>query len=478
MEYDVVIGLETHAELATETKLFCGCEASFGGEPNTQVCPVCLALPGALPVMNRKAFECALKAALALNCRIDKVSNFDRKGYYYPDLPKNYQVSQNYHNLGVDGFLELIINGNEKKVGLHNVHLEEDAGKLVHPEESGADYSCVDFNRAGVPLLEIVSNPELTNVEEAEAYMQTLRNVLLYIGVSDCKMEEGSLRFEASISLKTKGSEKLGDRVEIKNLNSMRAVIKSLQYEIKRQSKLLDQGAVIERETRLWDENNQKSERMRSKEEAQDYRYFPEPDLVPFTIEDKYIEEIKSQIPELPVYRLKRFVEEYGLTSYDANILVDEKLIADYFEACVNAYSSPKAISNWINNDILRELNETKTSISDFAVNPKMLTDLIKLVDDGAISNATAKTIFMEMAQTGQGPEVIVEKKGLKQISNASELESIVELVINENGKVVEDYKNGKKNALGFLMGKIMQKTKGKANPKIVNQMLETKINQ
>lgn len=477
MEYDIVIGLETHTELCTESKLFCGCSVEFGSAPNTQTCPVCLALPGTLPVMNKVAFDYALKAALALDCKIEKFTNFDRKGYYYPDLPKNYQISQNYFNLGVDGHLDLIVNGREKRVSLHNVHLEEDAGKLLHPEDSGVDYSFVDFNRAGVPLLEIVSNPDITSIEETEVYMRTLRSLLLYIGISDCKMQEGSLRFEASISLKKSGSDTLGNRVEIKNLNSMKAVTKSLQYEIKRQTVVLDKGNVIDRETRLWNDNLQKSERMRSKEEAQDYRYFPDPDLLPVNIDDNWIKDIKAQIPELPGARLKRFVEDYELSFYDANILVDDKAVADYFEKSITIFQSPKSLSNWINNDVLRELNERKIGIEDFIVTPVMLTNLVKLVDNGAINNATAKIIFSEMVETGEEPNTIVEKKGLTQISNESELESIVSSIIEENDKVVEDYRNGKKNALGFLMGKIMQKTKGKANPKMVSQMLEEKIN-
>ncbi len=481
MAYDIVIGLETHAELCTNTKLFCGCSVMFGSEANTQTCPVCLALPGALPVLNKTAFDYALKAALALNCEINKFTNFDRKGYYYPDLPKNFQISQNYFNLGVNGYIDLEVNSDKKepkRISLHNVHLEEDAGKLVHPEGSGVEYSFVDFNRTGVPLLEIVSNPNMTSVEEAEMYMQTLRNILLYIEVSDCKMEEGSLRFEASVSLKKSGCEKLGERVEIKNLNSMKAVTKSLQYEIKRQTELLDQGVVIDRETRLWNEKSQKSERMRSKEESQDYRYFPDPDLVPIIIDDEWLDDIKSQIPELPVEKHRRFVDDYGLSSYEAKLLVDDKSIANYFEKCLELLPSAKSLSNWINNDVLRELNENKIEISDFIITPKMLTDLIKLVDDGLISNAAGKAIFVEMVHTGEDPNLIVEKKGLKQISNESELESIVLSVIEENEKVVDDYKNGKKNAIGFLVGKIMQKTKGKANPKIINQMLEDKINQ
>ncbi|NOR64906.1 MAG: Asp-tRNA(Asn)/Glu-tRNA(Gln) amidotransferase subunit GatB, partial [Candidatus Scalindua sp.] len=335
MKYEVVIGLETHAELDTESKLFCGCCTKFGSEPNTQTCPVCLGLPGALPVMNKKAFEHSLKAALTLNCEISEFTNFDRKSYYYPDLPKNYQTSQNYFNIGNNGYVDIVVKGKEKRIDIHNVHLEEEAGKLVHPEASGANYSLVDFNRAGVPLLEIVTQPDMRNVEEVESYMQTLRNILLYIGVSDCKMQEGSLRFEASISLREQGSTIFGNRVEIKNLNSMKAVSKVITYEISRQSELLDKGEDVLMETRLWDDVNSVSRRMRSKEESHDYRYFPEPDLVPFWIEQEWIDETKATIPELPVGKRQRFVKEYSLSDYDAGILTDDKSLADYFEECV-----------------------------------------------------------------------------------------------------------------------------------------------
>ena len=332
MKYEVVMGLETHAELDTKSKLFCGCSTKFGSEPNTQTCPVCLGLPGVLPVMNKKAFKHSLKAALTLNCEISKFTNFDRKSYYYPDLPKNYQTSQNYFNIGNNGYVDIVVKGKEKRIDIHNVHLEEEAGKLVHPEISGANYSLVDFNRAGVPLLEIVTQPDMRSVEEVESYMQTLRNILLYIGVSDCKMQEGSLRFEASISLRENGSNVLGNRVEIKNLNSMKAVLKVLAYEMSRQSSLLDKGENVLMETRLWDDVDSVSRRMRSKEEAHDYRYFPEPDLVPVWIDQEWIDETRTTIPELPVSRHQRFVNEYTISDYDAGILTDDKLLADYFE--------------------------------------------------------------------------------------------------------------------------------------------------
>ena len=378
MEYEVVVGLETHAELATVTKLFCGCSTKFGAEPNTQVCPVCLGMPGVLPVMNKKAFEYALKAAIALNCRIDEFTNFDRKSYYYPDLPKNYQISQNYYNLGVEGYMDISVNSVISRVRIHNVHLEEEAGKLIHPEEVDADYSLVDFNRAGVPLLEIVSYPDMRNVDEVESYMQTLRKILLYTGISDCKMQEGSLRFEASISLRKKGSDKLGNRVEIKNLNSMKSVLKAIEYEAKRQSEVLDRGETVDRETRLWDEVSEKSARMRSKEEAQDYRYFPEPDLLPVLIDEKWLSAIKVSIPELPLERKQRFMEVFKLSDYDASVLTEDKVLADFFDECVKIMDRPKAFCNWIINDLLREVKDRKLDIDNLPIKAKQLAGLFE----------------------------------------------------------------------------------------------------
>ncbi|MGR3310262.1 MAG: Asp-tRNA(Asn)/Glu-tRNA(Gln) amidotransferase subunit GatB, partial [Candidatus Brocadiales bacterium] len=456
MEYEIVIGLETHAELSTEAKLFCGCSTKFGAEPNTQVCPVCLAMPGVLPVMNKKAFDYALKAALALNCEIKQFTNFDRKGYYYPDLPKNYQISQNHLNLGINGYIDLIINKNKKRMSIHNVHLEEEAGKLIHPETTGVDYSLVDFNRAGVPLLEIVSNPDMRNLDEVESYMETLRNILLYIEVSDCKMQEGSLRFEASVSLRKRGEERLGNRVEIKNLNSMKAVLKVLNFEIKRQTELLNSGKVVELETRLWDEVHERSERMRSKEEAHDYRYFPEPDLVPVRIDEGWIAEIRSAIPELPVARYDRFVEDYCLSDYDARVLTDEKAVADYFEQCVKTYSSPKSVSNWVTNDVLRERKERGFEISSFAVTPAMLVELVEMVDESKVNMTTAREIFTEMIETEQTANRIVEEKGLLQISDERAIEEVIARVVEGNPNAVADYSSGKKNALGFLVGQVM----------------------
>ena len=475
MKYEVVIGLETHAELDTESKLFCGCSTKFGSEPNTQTCPVCLGLPGVLPVMNKKAFGYSLKAAVTLHCEINQFTNFDRKSYYYPDLPKNYQTSQNYFNIGNNGYVDMVVDGKEKRINIHNVHLEEEAGKLVHPEASDANYSLVDFNRAGVPLLEIVTQPDMRSIEEVESYMQTLRNILLYIGVSDCKMQEGSLRFEASISLREYGSTVLGNRVEIKNLNSMKAVLKVLAYEMSRQSSLLDDGKEILLETRLWDDVNAVSRRMRTKEDAHDYRYFPEPDLVPFWINQEWIDETKTTIPELPVSKRQRFVKEYSLSDYDAGILTDDKSLADYFEECVGlSQDSPKELSNWIINDVLRELNERKVYVQDFTVTPETLVGLIKIKP--TIGNSIAKEVFVEMANTGKDAPTIVKEKDLTQMDDTSELNEIVIKIVEENPKAVEDYGLGKKNALAFLIGQTMKITKGKANPKILTELFKQRL--
>lgn len=476
MEYEVVVGLETHAELATVTKLFCGCSTKFGIEPNTQVCPVCLGMPGVLPVMNKKAFDYALKAAIALNCKIDEFTNFDRKSYYYPDLPKNYQISQNYYNLGADGYMDIHVNGLVSRIRIHNVHLEEEAGKLIHPEEVGADYSLVDFNRAGVPLLEIVSYPDMRNVDEVESYMQTLKKILLYTEVSDCKMQEGSLRFEASISLRKKGSEKLGNRVEIKNLNSMKSVLRALEYETKRQTDSLGRGETIDRETRLWDEVNEKSARMRSKEEAQDYRYFPEPDLLPVLVDRKWIAEIKETIPELPLAKKQRFMEVFKLSDYDTSLLIEEKVLADLFEDCIKILNRPKVFCNWIANDLLREVNEKKLDIHQLPVRPKQLAALVEMIEKGTISSTIAKEVFSEMILTGNDPQVIVEEKKLTQISDEGFIEAVIAKIISSNPSAIEDYKKGKKNALVFLVGQVMKETKGKANPKMVNELLQKKI--
>lgn len=476
MAYEVVIGLETHAELSTVTKLFCGCNTKFGAEPNTQICPICLGMPGVLPVVNKKAFEYALKAALALNCTINRYTNFDRKSYYYPDLPKNYQVSQNYYNLGVDGFIIIEVNNAIQKIRIHNVHLEEEAGKLIHPAEAGADYSLIDFNRAGIPLLEIVSYPDMRNIAEVESYMQTLRKIIFYTGISDCKMQEGSLRFEASISLRKTGEKKLGNRVEIKNLNSMKSVLKAIEYEISRQSELLNRGEMIERETRLWDEIRGRSVRMRSKEEAQDYRYFPEPDLLPFVIDEKWMCSIKDTIPELPLERKQRFVASFQLSNYDADLLTEDKILSDFFEECVKVVNLPKAFCNWIINDLLREVKEKRLDIASLKMKPEQLASLVGMIDDGTISNTIAKEVFSEMIDTGKEPKTIIVEKKLAQISDEWQIIEIVDKVIVSHPNAIEDYKKGKKNAIAFIIGQVMKESKGMANPKIVNEILKSKL--
>ncbi|MCQ4575001.1 MAG: Asp-tRNA(Asn)/Glu-tRNA(Gln) amidotransferase subunit GatB [Candidatus Brocadiales bacterium] len=476
MKYEIVIGLETHAELATASKLWCGCSTTFGTPPNTQVCPVCLGMPGVLPVLNKKALEYSLRAALALNCGINLFSMFDRKNYYYPDLPKNYQISQNHLNLGLNGFVDIRTNEGMKKISINNVHLEEEAGKLIHPEDPSADYSLVDFNRAGVPLLEIVTNPDMRDLKEVEQFMQTLRNILLYNEVSDCKMQEGSLRFEASISLRPVGQEKLGRRVEMKNLNSMKAVLKALEYETGRQTEVLDSGKEVDMETRLWDEVKGRTGRMRSKEEAHDYRYFPEPDLVPMAIEERWLNKLRSALPELPINRRNRFVEEYSLSDYDAGVLTEDKAVADYFERSVGLHATPKPLCNWITNDVLRELKERKVEIKDFKVCPESLVGLVKMVEEGAVSMPVAREVFVSMADTGKEAAELVKEKGLLQISDKGELEELVSKILDENPAAVSDFKKGKKTALGFLVGQIMRQSKGKANPKVANELLTQKL--
>ena len=480
MDYESVIGLETHAELLTESKLWCPCRTRFGAPPNSETCPVCLGMPGVLPVLNRRAFELAVLAALAMNCTLNRKTFFDRKGYYYPDLPKNYQISQNYCNLGVDGEVEIPLDGGPRRVGIWNVHLEEDAGKNLHVDYPGANYSLVDLNRAGVPLLEIVSAPDMASVVEAEAFMQTLRQMLMYCRVSDCKMQEGSLRFEASISMRPSGSDEEGDRVEIKNLNSVRAVVRSLAYEEERQRAVLSEGGKVQRETRLWDEARERTERMRSKEEAQDYRYFPEPDLVPFEISDQWLEQIRAMLPELPLARRRRFRTEYGLNDYDAEVLTSDRAVADYFEATLSAHptgaAAGKSVANWVMNDILRECNERKIGIEAFEVAPARLAELIEMTDQGKINANVAREILTRMIQTGKDAAALVREAGAETISDASELEQLVDRVIRENPQPVADYLAGKEKAAGALIGALMRATGGKADPKLANQLLRQKL--
>lgn len=476
MQFETVIGLETHAELMTESKLWCGCSTRFGEPANTQTCPVCLGMPGSLPVMNKKAFELAVKAAIAMNCRLNTETFFDRKHYFYPDLPRNYQVSQNYCNLGVEGYIEIPLGAEIKKVGIWNVHLEEDAGKNMHVEYPGANFSLVDLNRAGMPLLEIVSAPDMRSVEDAESFMQTLRRILLYSEVSDCRMQEGSLRFEASISLNKPGETLTGGRVEIKNLNSMKAVKACLEYEIERQKKLLKGGQTVERETRLWDEIKGVSRRMRSKEEAHDYRYVPEPDLVKYHIDSGWLEQLQADVPELPVKRRERFIKDLGLNEYDASVLTDEKALADYYEGVLEYHHSPKKVANCIMNEVRAILNEKKIDITHFSVPCEHIAALVEVEENGRITDLGARDVLAEMVNTGKDPETLVEELGLEAINDTDDLAPLINEAIEAMPKAVEDYRAGKKQAIGALLGQVMRLTKGQADAKTVKGLLEGKL--
>jgi len=476
MDYEVVIGLETHAQLNTSSKLFCGCSMIFGAPPNSQTCPVCIGMPGVLPVMNKAAVEKVARIALAMHCTIDRSTYMDRKSYYYPDLPKNYQISQSHSNLGSDGYVDIQFNGETKRIGIDNVHLEEDAGKLIHPEGRNVAYTMVDLNRTGTPLAEIVTRPDMRSIDEAHAYMEQLQSMLLYLDASDCKMQEGSLRFEASISLRPRGQKEYGSRVEIKNLNSMKAVVKSLEYEVQRQTQVLSGGGTVYQETRLWDDIAGGTALMRRKETAQDYRYFPEPDLHTIHISDEWLEVIRASLPELAHERRRRFIETYKLPEYDAGVLVVDKGVADYFEKAASIVGDPKAAANFLMTEVLRELKERKTDIGSFSVSPERVAELLILVKDAVISYNIAKEVFIAMIETGRPAGVIVEQKGLKQISDTSELEAVITQALDENPAAVSDLKQGKKQALGFLVGQIMRKTKGKANPQVIHKILSEKM--
>jgi len=477
MKYEAVIGMEVHAELDTRTKLFCGCKTTFGAAPNTQVCPVCLGMPGVLPVMNRVAFEYALKMALALNCEVPLRTRFDRKNYYYPDLPKNYQISQMYNNLGLDGHLEIVVDGTVKRVGIWNVHLEEDAGKLMHSDAPGESYSLVDLNRTGRPLLEIVTAPDMRSSAEAEAFMRTLRSTLLYTEVSDCKMQEGRLRFEPSVSLRPEGEETLGARVEVKNIGSISAATKAVEYEIKRQTRLLESGERVSQETRLWDDRMERTMAMRRKETSADYRYFPEPDLVEIEMDDAWLNRVRASIPELPVARRLRFQRKLGLSEYDAGVLTDDRSLADYFEECVSSgKASAKSVANWVANDVLRLLREREMSVTEFPCPPARIASLAAMVEGGELTVTTARTVFAEMIERNEDPAAIVDAKGLRQISDTSAIEGIVDKVISENPKVAADYRAGKKAAANALIGPVMRATKGKANPRMVREILMKRL--
>lgn len=478
MKYEAVIGLEVHTELQTTTKIFCGCKTSFGAEPNTNVCPVCLGLPGVLPVLNKRVLEFAVRAGLALNCEISRFSKFDRKNYYYPDLPKNFQTSQFDLPICERGHLDIEVNGEEKQIRITRAHMEEDAGKLVHHGTSitDSDYSLVDYNRTGTPLLEIVTEPDMRSAKEAVAYLEKMRAILQYIGISDCRMEEGSLRCDANVSVRPVGQKELGTKTEIKNINSFKGVEKAIEYEALRQAEILEDGGKIIQETRTWDEKEGVTKSMRTKEEANDYRYFPEPDLAPFTVSEEYIEDIRKTLPELPDERRERYIANFGLSSTDAQYMTNDKDTSDYFEKVVAAGADPKASVNWIMGEFASQLSNAGIEIAKAPVTPENLAKLLALIAKGTISGKIAKKVFAEMWKDGADPEEIVKAQGLVQISDTGALKELVVKVIANNPKAVEDFKAGKKKAVGALVGQIMKETKGKANPKVINELLNDEI--
>lgn len=472
-EYEVVIGCEVHAQAATKSKLFCSCPTTFGAEPNTNVCSVCLGLPGTLPVLNKKAVECIVKAGLALGCEISSESVFARKNYYYPDLPKNYQISQYELPVCENGALEIEVGGAPKKIRIRRIHLEEDAGKLMH---LAGDASAVDFNRTGCPLMEIVTEADISSADEAVQYLTRLKAVLEYLEVSDADMEKGQLRCEPNISVRKKGDEKLGTKAELKNLNSFKTVRKGIEYEVKRHIEVLESGGKLIQETRRFDDETQMTVSMRSKEEAHDYRYFPEPDLLPLVVKDELKESLRKTIPELPHEKQKRYVKELGLSEYDAEVLTQDKALAEFFEACLKLYDNPKAAANWVTNEYLKHLNERNLTVADGKVLPEMLVALLKEIDSGKISGKIAKDVLESMVETGKTAVQIISEKGLVQISDESAIEKVVDEVIKENGAVANEYAGGKDKSLMFLVGQVMRKTKGKANPQLVNEIFTKKL--
>jgi len=478
MKYETIIGLEIHAELSTDSKMFCGCSALFGGEPNTNTCPVCLGHPGSLPVANRTAIEYTIMLALALNCQITPRSVFHRKNYFYPDMPKNFQISQYDVPLSTGGCIDVDMGDRDRKVGITRVHLEEDTGKSIHIGESGrihgADYSLEDFNRAGIPLAEIVTEPDIRSPEEARAFMQLLRATLEYLDISGCKMEEGSLRCDANISVAVDG--KFGTKVEIKNMNSFRALFRALSYEEDRQRHVLEQGGELIQETRHWDDVAGKTHPLRSKEEAFDYRYFPEPDLVPVEPDPEWVEKLRANLPELPQERLHRFIEQFGLSRDIASMMTGEKALADYFEKAVETGQDTKELAKWVAGDLSAMLREAAVPIQGCPVTPRWLGELVALVDRKVISGKMAKDVLREAFETGKGPQQVVDEKGLSQIADAGELEVVVDEIIAENPSAADDMRGGKEQALKFLMGQVMKKTRGKANPDVASRLLKQKL--
>lgn len=472
MKYETVIGLEIHAELCTNTKIFCDCTTEFGGRENTHCCPVCLGLPGVLPVLNKRVVEYAVKAGLATNCKISRFSKMDRKNYFYPDLPKAYQVSQYDLPLCNEGFLETKGDFGVKKIGITRIHIEEDAGKLIHETQDGS--TLVDYNRCGVPLIEIVSEPDMSTAEEARLYAEKIKSILEYAQVSDCRMQEGSLRFDVNLSIRPEGTSKLGTRTEMKNLNSFKALVNAIEDERKRQTEVLESGGQIVQETRKWDDVSGENTSLRSKEEAHDYRYFPEPDLVPIVLENDYVDRIREELPELPEIRMKRYMSEWGLPEYDAGVITAVLPMAEFFEGCVREYrGDPKTVSNWVMGELMRILNEKGMGAEQIPFGPGYLAQLLKLVEGGTVSSSAAKKVFTEMFETGEEPQTLVKRMGLVQISDESELTEVIRKVMDANPQSVEDYRGGTEKAMGFLVGQTMRETKGKANPALVNKILQ-----
>lgn len=473
-KYEAVIGLEVHAQLLTDTKIFCGCSTKFGNPPNTNVCPVCLGHPGVLPVMNKKVVEYTVLMGMAVNCKINEKSIFARKNYFYPDLPKGYQISQYEEPICEYGKVEIELkDGKTKEIGITRIHMEEDAGKSIHDQ---SDETLIDLNRCGTPLIEIVSEPDLRSPEEAYLYLTKLKQIVTYLGICDGNMEQGSLRCDANVSVRLKGESKFGTKTEVKNMNSFRNVERAIAYEIERQIELLEDGKQIVQQTLLWDADTNKVLPMRSKEEAHDYRYFPDPDLVKIVVNDEWKRSIIKHLPELPDIRRERFINQYKLPTYDANILTSSRQLADYYEQILNVTNDYKSASNWVMTEVLKFINDSKISVEDFPVKPESLGKLIKMIEENTISGKIAKEIFPEMISTGKLPEQIVAEKNLVQISDTSEIESAVEKIIDANPKDVQEFLAGKEKVLGFLVGQVMKETRGKANPKIVNDILLNKL--
>lgn len=477
MQYESVIGLEVHVQLNTETKIFCGCSTKFGAEPNSQTCPVCLGLPGVLPVLNEEALKKGILAGIALNCEVSEYSKFDRKNYFYPDLPKAYQISQYDMPVCKKGYIDIPSESGLKRIGITRLHLEEDAGKSIHSEDKSENASFVDLNRTGIPLAEIVSEPDMRTADEAYNYLQKLKSIIKYTGVSDVNMEEGSLRCDVNISVRLKGEEKFGEKVEVKNLNSFKAVKSAINYEFDRQVDLIESGEkkLIIQETRLWDPERQITFSMRSKEDAHDYRYFPDPDLLPVTINAEFIDKLKKTLPELPDQKRERFIVQYNLPLYDAEVLTSVRQLSEYYEDVIEKGANPKKASNWIMSELMGQIQDPE-DIMNFPVKSDDLATLLKLIDDNTINGKIAKSVFRDMIETGKKPEIIIEEKGLTQVSDTSEIETIIDKVLASNQQSVDDFRNGKEKAMGFLVGQVMKESKGKANPQMVNEILIKKL--